>query len=151
MLLSPFSTFRSGSIKWQANQCFRSTLKNTTCISLGPLGFHLSINFIKFSHKPVYPTMVVKHIQDCGVLISRKCICKSKKTEDRPFYYSRSIFLWFLLSPSRQRQIIYSLQLRVWTNKTYFKIYCFKSTLTPTTLNFFSTFLIYSVFLSGFQ
>ena len=74
--------------------------------------------------------MVVKHIQIYGVHISRKCICKSL--------------------PPKQRQITYSPQLRGWTKKTYFKMYCFKSTLTPTTLYFFSTFLIYIVFLIGF-
>ena len=36
---------------------------------------------------------------------------------------------------------------RGWTKKTYFKMYCFKSTLIPTTLYFLSTFLIYIVFL----
>ena len=58
---------------------FRIFRKDTSSnISMNPLGFHLSINFIKFSRKPVYPTMVVKNIQIYGVQISGKWICKSK-------------------------------------------------------------------------
>ena len=91
------------------HQCFRITLKDTTSISLDPIGLSSLHNFVEFSHKPVYPTMVVKHVQIYSVHISRKC---KKKPESRPFYYSRQIFLWFLSSPPRQRQITYSPQLR---------------------------------------
>ena len=58
-------------------QSFRITLKDTSCnISTDPLGFNLFINFVKFSHKPVYPTMVVKNIQIYGFQISEKWIYK---------------------------------------------------------------------------
>ena len=50
----------------------------------------------------------------------------------------------------RQRQITHSSQLREWTMKTYVKMYCFKSTLTATTLNFLSPFSIFVIFLLGF-
>ena len=61
-------------------QSFRITLKCTSSnISTDPVGLYLSINFCKFSHKLVYPTMFVKNIQIYGVQISGKRICKSKK------------------------------------------------------------------------
>ena len=87
--------------------------------------------------------MVVNHIQIYG----RKCICKTEKIiESRPFYYSQAKLSPRSLSPSsRQRRITYSPQLRGWAMKTYFKIYCCKSTLTPKILYYFSTFLIYSI------
>ena len=53
-------------------------------------------------------------------------------------------------STPRQRQITFSPKLRRWTKKTYLKMYCFKSNLTPATLYFLSTFLIYILFLLGF-
>ena len=89
----------------------------------------------------------MKHIQIYSVHISRKCICKTeKKIESRPFYYSQAKLSPRSLSLSpRQRQISRSPQVRGWTMKTYFKMYCSKSTLTPTTLYFFSTFLIYII------
>ena len=72
-----------------------------------------------------------------------------KKIESRPFYYSQAKLSPRSLSPSpRQRQISHSPQVRGWTMKTYFKMCCSKSTLTPTTLYFFSTFLIYIISLT---
>ena len=91
--------------------------------------------------------MVVKHIQIYDVHISRKCICKTEKIiGSRPFYYCQVELSPRSLSPSpRQRQISHSPQLREWTMKTYFKMYCFKSILTPKTLYFFSIFFIYII------
>ena len=58
---------------------FRIILKDTSSnILYTPLGFRFSISFIKFSHKPVYPIMVVKNIQIYGVQITGEWICKSK-------------------------------------------------------------------------
>ena len=69
-----------------------------------------------------------------------------QKIESRLFYYSQAKLSPKSLSPfPRQRQINHSPQLRGWTMKTYFKMYSFKSTLTPTTIYFFSTFLIYII------
>ena len=88
--------------------------------------------------------MVVKHIQICGVHLSQKCICKTeKKIESRPFYYSQAKLTPRSLSPfPGQRKTTHSPHLRGWNMRTYFKMYCFKSAFTPTTLYFFSTFLI---------
>ena len=96
---------------------------------------------------PVYSTIVMKHIQIYSVHISRKCICKTGKiTENRSFYYSQAKLSLLSLSPStRQRQITHSPRLSGWTMKTYFKMYCFKSTLTPKTLYIFSTVSIYII------
>ena len=93
--------------------------------------------------------MVVKHIQICSVHISQKCICKTEKTiESRPLYYSQAKLIPRSLSPfPRERKITHSPHLRRWNMRTYFKMYCFKSAFTPTTLYFFSTFLIYIIFL----
>ena len=72
-----------------------------------------------------------------------------KKIESRPFYYSQAKLSPRSLSPSpRQRQISHSPQVRGWTMKAYFKMCCSKSTLTPTTLYSFPTFLIYIISLT---
>ena len=69
-----------------------------------------------------------------------------QKIESRPFYSSQAKLSPRYLSPfPKQRQINHSPQLKGWTMNTYFKMYYFKSTLTPTTLYFFSTFLIYII------
>ena len=50
-------------------------------ISIDPIGFSCisSKVLLIFSHKPVYPVMVVKNIQSYGVQMSRKLSFKSKK------------------------------------------------------------------------
>ena len=53
---------------------------------------------------------------------------ESQKIESRHFYYPQGKDpTQSKLSPSKQRQITYSPQLRQRTMKTYLKIYCFKS------------------------
>ena len=100
ILLSPLSTFRSGSTKWQANMSLTTLLlldypKGCNLYFFRPYWAFISINFIKFSYKTLYPTMFVKHIQIYSVHISRNIFAsqkkqktKTKQTESRPFYYS---------------------------------------------------------------
>ena len=61
------------------HQSFRITLKDTSSnISIDPIGLS-SLHGFKFSHKRVYPIMVVKNIQIHGFVISRKWICMQVK------------------------------------------------------------------------
>ena len=57
----------------------------------------------------------------------------SQKIESRYFYYLKiKVSPWSLSSPTRQRQITHSPQLRGRTVKTYFEMYCLKSTFFKT-------------------
>ena len=67
--------------------------------------FSLSRNVVEFSLKAVFPTMVVENLQIYGVLITGKCICKSKNLDI--FTHSpRQKFLPQVLTSPRQRKII---------------------------------------------
>ena len=64
-----FSTTRSGSTKFQTKkychllpQSFRITLKDTSSISINPLGFNLSINFHKNLYIPPWLQKIFKFV-----------------------------------------------------------------------------------------
>ena len=109
------------------------------------------MNIIKCSHKPIYPTICEKYL-NLRFWYKSKMHLQVKKLIIHIFFYCQvNLSPRSLSSPSRQRQISHSPQLRRSAMKACFRIYCFKSTLTPATLCFFSTFSIHLIFLSGFQ